>query len=337
MAVLVTGGAGYIGAHILLELIARGEAPVVLDDLSTGFIENIPTGVPLIQGSTGDAMLVDEILSKGEIDTVIHLAASLIVPESVAEPEKYYRNNTTNANTLFSACARRGVRNIVFSSTAAVYGDAGGGKVREDAPVNPASPYGRSKLAAEWTLDDIARAHGLHYAVLRYFNVAGADPDMRAGSRAPKATHLIKAACEAALGARPHLEVFGTDYDTRDGTGVRDFIHVSDLARAHLAALHGLRAGALQREVLNCGYGRGYSVLEVAAAVERAAGVALKVVHSPRRAGDIGEIVADCSAILAKTDWRPHRDDLDAIVSDALSWEDQLTRAKKHLRIVERA
>jgi UDP-glucose 4-epimerase len=329
MAVLVTGGAGYIGSHILLELAAAGEDAVVLDDLSTGFIENIPAGAPFFKGSVGDAALLDEILSRGEIDAVIHLAASLIVPESVADPEKYWRNNTANGRILFDACARHGVRDIVFSSTAAVYGElpAGMGKVSEAVVPNPVSPYGRSKLASEWTLNDIARAHGLRHVILRYFNVAGADPDMRAGPRSPDATHLIKVACEAALGRRAKLQVFGTDYPTADGTGVRDYIHVSDLARAHVAALRGMRAGALERETFNCGYGRGYSVFEVVAAVERASGRRVPAERAPRRPGDVAEIVADNAAILARTDWRPARDDLDAIVRDAFVWEETLHRA----------
>jgi UDP-glucose 4-epimerase len=326
MAVLVTGGAGYIGGHVLLELAAAGEAAVVLDDLSTGFIDNVPAGAPFIRGSVGDAALLDDLLSRGEIDAVIHLAASLIVPESVADPEKYWRNNTANGRILFDACARHGVRDIVFSSTAAVYGDVppGVGKVSEEVVPNPVSPYGRSKLASEWTLNDIARAHGLRHVILRYFNVAGADPDMRAGPRSPDATHLIKVACEAALGRRAKLQIFGTDYPTADGAGVRDYIHVSDLARAHIAALRGMRAGALERETFNCGYGRGYSVFEVIAAVERASGRRVPAERAPRRSGDVAEIVADNTAIVSRTDWRPERDDLDAIVRDAFVWEEAL-------------
>ncbi|MBI1188587.1 MAG: UDP-glucose 4-epimerase GalE [Alphaproteobacteria bacterium] len=329
MAVLVTGGAGYIGSHVLLELIAAGEGVVVLDDLSTGFIENIPAAAPFIKGSVGDAALLDEIMSRGEIDAVIHLAASLIVPESVAAPEKYWRNNTANGRVLFDACARHRVRDIVFSSTAAVYGDvpSSAGRVSEDFVPNPVSPYGRSKLASEWTLNDIAAAHGLRHVILRYFNVAGADPEMRAGPRARDATHLIKVACEAALGRRAALQIFGTDYATADGTGVRDYIHVSDLARAHVAALRGMRSGALVREIFNCGYGRGYSVLEVIEAVARASGRPVPAERAPRRAGDIGEIVADNTAILSRTDWRPERADLDAIVRDALVWEEALSSA----------
>ena len=326
MAVLVTGGAGYIGGHILLELQAAGESAIVLDDLSTGFEANIPKGVRLIVGSVGDRELLDRILQRGEIEAVIHLAASLIVSESVAEPEKYWRNNTANSRVLFEACARHGVRNVVFSSTAAVYGEVGG-RVSESAVPNPVSPYGRTKLATEWTLQDLATAHDLNYVVLRYFNVAGADRQLRAGSRSPNATHVFKVACEAALGRRELLEVFGDDYPTPDGTGVRDYIHVVDLARAHLSALKGLRSGALKHETLNCGYGRGYSVLDVVNAVNRAQGGSLPMKVSPRRAGDIGEIVADNAAILAKTDWRPAFDDLDVIAADALAWEKSLSDA----------
>lgn len=321
MAVLVTGGAGYIGGHILLELQAAGEDVLVLDDLSTGFEANLPKGTPLVVGSVGDAALLDRILQRGEIEAVIHLAASLIVSESVVDPEKYWRNNTANSRVLFDACVRHGVERVVFSSTAAVYGDFQGGKAHESHPPQPVTPYGRSKLASEWQLDDFARASDLNYVVLRYFNVAGADRQLRVGQRSPKATHLFKAACEAALGGRPQLEVFGADYATHDGTGVRDYIHVTDLARAHLSALNGMRSGALTRETMNCGYGRGYSVLDVAEAVGRAHGRPVPMKFSPRRDGDVGEIVADCSAILAKTDWRPLHDDIDAISADALAWE----------------
>ncbi len=327
MAVLVTGGAGYIGGHILLELLAAGESPVVLDDLSTGFEVNIPRGVPLIVGSIGDAALLDKVLGRGDIEAVIHLAAALIVSESVANPEKYWRNNTANSRVLFDACARHGVRKLVFSSTAAVYGDVQNGRAVETQPPVPVSPYGRSKLATEWMLDDFARAHDLAYVALRYFNVAGADHQLRAGQRSPNATHLFKAACEAVLGQRPQLEVFGSDYPTHDGTGVRDYIHVTDLARAHLSALRGLRSGALRRETMNCGYGRGYSVLDVVEAVSRAEGRRVPFVMSPRRDGDVGEIVADCAAILANTDWRPLHDDIDVIATDALAWEKTLHAA----------
>jgi UDP-glucose 4-epimerase len=322
MGVLVTGGAGYIGSHILLELQAIGEQVVVLDDLSTGFRENIPAGIRLIEGSAGDANLLDEILSGAAIDTVIHLAAALIVPESVREPEKYYRNNTVNSHALFAACARGGVANIVFSSTAAVYGEIGKSQVTEEDIPAPVSTYGRSKLASEWMLEDIARARGLNYAVLRYFNVAGADPHGRAGQRSRAATHLIQVACEAALGRRKALEVYGADYDTRDGTGVRDYIHVTDLAKAHIAALRALRSGGIRRETFNCGYGRGYSVLEVAAAVERATQRRLLIAHAPRRPGDVAELIADCAKIRRLLDWRPELDDIDAIVRDTLRWEE---------------
>lgn len=324
MAVLVTGGAGYIGGHILLELLAAGEKAIVLDDLSTGFEVNIPRGVPLITGSVGDGALLDKVLQSGEVDAVIHLAASLIVSESVAHPDKYWTNNTANSRVLFEACVRNGVRRLVFSSTAAVYGDIVGARAQESQTPNPTTPYGRSKLATEWQLQDFAHAYDLNFVALRYFNVAGADRQLRVGQRSPRATHVFKAACEAALGRRPYLEVFGDDYPTSDGTGVRDYIHVTDLSRAHLSALRGLRSGALRRETLNCGYGRGYSVRDVAAALSRAHGVQVPVRVSPRRAGDVAEVVADCSAILEKTDWRPLHDDLDVIATDALNWEKTL-------------
>ncbi|MBL8549352.1 MAG: UDP-glucose 4-epimerase GalE [Hyphomonadaceae bacterium] len=320
MGVLVTGGAGYIGSHVLLELQAIGEPIVVLDDFSTGFRENIPAGVRLIEGSAGDAALLDRIFADGGIDTVIHLAAALIVPESVREPEKYYRNNTFNACTLFSACAKAGVKNIVFSSTAAVYGDTGKGQVSEADTPAPVSPYGRSKLATEWILEDMAAALDLNFVALRYFNVAGADPLGRTGQRSPNATHLIQVACEAALGKRSALHVFGTDYPTKDGAGVRDYIHVSDLAKAHIAALKGLRTGAVKRERLNCGYGRGYSVFDVIGAVERATGRTVPVVIAPRRPGDLAEVVADCARIRAMLDWTPERADIDLIVRDTVRW-----------------
>jgi UDP-glucose 4-epimerase len=322
MGVLVTGGAGYIGSHILIELQATGEPVLVLDDLSTGHRENVPAGIRLIVGSAGDASLLDEILSGGAFDTVIHLAASLVVAESVREPEKYHRNNTMNSLALFAACARHRVDKIVFSSTAAVYGEIGKAQVTEEDVPAPVSPYGRSKLASEWILEDIANAHDLDFAVLRYFNVAGADPAGRAGQRSPGATHLIQVACETALGRRPALEVYGVDYETRDGTGVRDYIHVTDLAKAHVAALTALRSGKVHRERFNCGYGRGYSVFDVARAVERVTKRRLPIVHAARRPGDIAELVADCAKITRMLDWRPEMDDIDAIVRDTIRWEE---------------
>lgn len=336
MAVLVTGGAGYIGGHVLLELQAAGETALVLDDLSTGFEANLPKGCPLVVGSVGDAALLDDIFQNHDIDAVIHLAAALIVSELMTNPEKYWRNNTANSRVLFNACARNGVRNLVFSSTAAVYGEVTTGRVSETQIPNPVSPYGRSKLASEWTLEDIANAHDLNSVVLRYFNVAGADRLLRVGQRSPRATHLFKAACEAVLGRRAYLDVFGADYATHDGTGVRDYIHVSDLARAHLSALRGLRGGALRRETLNCGYGRGYSVLDVVNAVSRAHGGLIPLKYLPRRAGDVGEVVADCTAIGSKTDWRPQNDDLDLIAADALAWEKTLEKQTGPVQPVEK-
>jgi UDP-glucose 4-epimerase len=273
MTVLVTGGAGYIGSHMVLELVDAGEKVVVLDDLSTGFRWSVPPEATLVVGDVGDQALVSRLIDEHGIDSILHFAAKIVVPESVADPLTYYLNNTVRSRALIEAAVTTGIRNFIFSSTAAVYGNAATDLLSEDAPVSPINPYGRTKLMTEWMLEDASRAHGLRYAVLRYFNVAGADPKGRSGQSTPQATHLIKVAAQAALGQRPCLEVFGTDYDTRDGTCVRDYIQVTDLARAHLAALRHLRHEG-DCITMNCGYGHGASVLEVIDVVKKVSGVA---------------------------------------------------------------
>ncbi|MBV9656012.1 MAG: UDP-glucose 4-epimerase GalE [Acetobacteraceae bacterium] len=322
-AVLVTGGAGYIGSHVVLALRDANMQVVVLDDMSTGRAEAVPEDVRLVRGSTGDVALVRRTLRRHRVRAVLHLAASLVVPDSVAQPLGYWRNNVANTLALAEACVAEGVRRVIFSSTAAVYGIPDRHPVAEHEPCRPINPYGASKHAAERLLEAAGAAHGLSVMVLRYFNVAGADPHGRAGQRTPGATHLIKVACEAALGLRPRIAVFGSDFATPDGTGVRDYIHVSDLARAHLAALRYLEGGGAGT-VLNCGYGVGTSVRQVLQAVERAAGCALPVSMAPRRPGDPPALVACVDRIGAVLDWRPAFSDLDAIVAGALAWERRL-------------
>jgi UDP-glucose 4-epimerase len=329
--VLVTGGAGYIGSHVVLALRDAGWPVVVLDDLSTGVIEAVPPDVLLVRGSTGDSGLVRRTLRRHGVGAVVHLAGSLVVSESVARPLGYWRNNVANTLSLAEACVAEGVMRLVFSSTAAVYGIADGAPVKEDAPCNPINPYGASKLAAERLLFDAAASHGMAVVALRYFNVAGADAAQRAGQRNRNATHLIKVACEAALGRRDAVAVFGQDYDTADGTGVRDYIHVSDLARAHVAALRYLGNGGGSR-VLNCGYGHGHTVTQVVRAVERAAGRAIRLRAEGRRAGDPPSLVACNDSIRAVLDWRPEFDDLDEIVASALAWESGMYAPPETLR-----
>ena len=328
MTVLVTGGAGYIGSHMVHALADAGEPVVVLDDLSTGFRSALPQSVPLCVGDAGDQHLVASILGDHKISAIIHFAGSIVVPDSLRDPLGYYRNNTVNTRALIESAVKGGVKHFIFSSTAAVYGDPAVLPVREDAPTRPKSPYGTSKLMSEIMLHDVATAHDLRYVILRYFNVAGADPKQRTGQATPAATHLIKVGVETALGMRPKLEVYGTDYPTRDGTCIRDYIHVSDLARAHSAALTHLRRGGGSM-TFNCGYGRGFSVLEVIGAIERVTGRKLSVQMVGRRPGDPVSLVADVSRIRSHLHWSPQFQDLDTIVSHALAWEQTLQQSRK--------
>lgn len=323
MAVLVTGGAGYIGSHMVYALADAGEDVVVLDNLSTGFRWALPDKVPLYEGDTGDETLALEIIARHDIDAIIHFAASIVVPDSVADPLGYYRNNTANTRTLIEAAVKGGVKHFIFSSTAAVYGNPETVPVAEDAPTMPMSPYGWSKLMTEIILRDTAHAHPLRYAVLRYFNVAGADPQLRTGQSTPAATHLIKVAVQTALGMRRKMDVFGTDYPTPDGTCIRDYIHVSDLVAAHSDALGYLRGGG-QSVTLNCGYGRGFSVLEVIETVKKISGTDFRVDLAPRRPGDPAQIVAASGRARDILGWTPRYDDLPTIVSHALAWEKKL-------------
>ena len=333
MTILVTGGAGYIGSHTVHDLVDAGEQVLVLDNLSSGYASALPMPMLPIVGDTGNQALVASLIESHCVDTIIHFAASVIVPESVRDPLGYYRNNTANSRTLIEAAVKGGVQRFVFSSTAAVYGNPAQVPVAEDTPLAPVSPYGWSKLMTEVMLRDATAAHGLRHVILRYFNVAGADPKMRTGQSTPDATHLIKVAVQAALGLRNRIDVYGTDYPTPDGTCVRDYIHVSDLARAHRAALNYLREGGAN-VTLNCGYGRGFSVLEVIDAVRRAAGHDFPVRMVPRRAGDPMSIVAAAARIRNLLHWAPEYDDLDTIVRHALAWERSLTA---HAKPVARA
>ena len=323
-SILVTGGAGYIGSHTVQQLVARGESVVVLDNLSTGFRQAV-AGAPLIEGEVGDAPLVERILREHGVHTVIHFAAHTIVPESVAQPLKYYGNNTCQTRSLLASCVAQGVRQFVFSSTAAVYGIPASGLADEQASLAPINPYGTSKLMSEWMLRDVGLASGMRSVVLRYFNVAGSDPSGRIGQSTRQATLLIKVACEAILGKRASVSVFGSDYATPDGTGVRDYIHVQDLARAHLSAVDYLADGG-QSETLNCGYGHGYSVREVLASVERVSGKRLNILEMPRRPGDPPTLVASVGRIRSVLGWQPQLDDLDGIVASSLNWERKLLR-----------
>ena len=329
MAVLVTGGAGYIGSHMVLALVDAGhEEVVVLDDLSTGYDWALPPEVRLVVGDVADQALVTETILRHRIDAVAHFAAKIVVPESVADPLGYYLANTVKTRALIETAARTNVRHFIFSSTAAVYGEPEVVPVPETLATNPINPYGRSKLMSEWMLADAAAAHGFTYGVLRYFNVAGADPRGRSGQSMPAATHLIKVATQAALGQRTHLEVYGTDYPTRDGSCLRDYIQVSDLADAHMVVLDHLRGGGASL-TLNCGYGRGYSVLEVVEVVKRISGRDFEVRLSPRRPGDPAQIIAGAERIRNELGWTPKHDDLDAIVAQALAWEDALVKRNR--------
>ena len=321
-SILVTGGAGYIGSHVVRQLGERGENVVVLDDLSTGFSEAVLYG-ELVVGNTGDASCLSDVFSRFDIDTVMHFAAKTVVPESVTDPLKYYGNNTCCSRTLLEACIGADVQNLVFSSTAAVYGIPPSGIAAETTPTAPINPYGMSKLMTEYMLRDVSEVNALNHVALRYFNVAGCDPEGRIGQSTPKATLLTKVACEAAVGKRDNLYIYGTDYDTPDGTGVRDYIHVEDLADAHLKALDYLRSGG-ESATLNCGYGRGYSVREVIEMVERVAGHALPKVEAPRRAGDPPTLIAAADKIRDTLNWTPRYDDLEQIAASALRWERKL-------------
>ena len=320
--ILVTGGAGYIGSHVVRQLGERGERLVILDNLSTGRRDAVLHG-ELIVGDTGDRATVLRLLREHDVETVLHFAAHTIVPESVADPLKYYGNNTCSTRNLLQCCSETGVSHFVFSSTAAVYGIPPDGFAEENSPTAPINPYGTSKLMSEWMLRDLAAATDLRYVALRYFNVAGCDPQARIGQSTPKATLLVKVACEAALGKRKQLAIFGTDYATPDGTGVRDYIHVEDLADAHLKAVDYLRKGGLST-TLNCGYGHGYSVREVIGMVEKVAGHALPVSEQPRRAGDPATLVAKANRVQKVLGWSPRYDSLETIVRTSLAWEKKL-------------
>jgi len=320
--ILVTGGAGYIGSHTVRQLGEAGEQIVTLDNLSTGHRKAVLYG-DFIQGDTGDSGLVDKIMTDYDIDTVIHFAAHTVVPESVSNPLKYYWNNTCSTRNLLEQCQKHNVKNFIFSSTAAVYGIPESGYASEDTPTSPINPYGTSKLMTEWMLRDLSQASNLNFVALRYFNVAGCDPQGRIGQSTPNATLLIKVAAEVAVGKREKLYIYGTDYDTEDGTGVRDYIHVEDLADAHLKALDYLRDGG-DSTILNVGYGHGYSVREVINAVNRANGKPLDVEEQPRRAGDPPMLISIAKEIRNKLGWTPRHDDLDVIVKTALDWEHKL-------------
>jgi len=325
MGVLVTGGAGFIGSHMVLALTDAGEDVVVLDNLSTGYWWAVSPKARLVEGDIGDEALLAQLMAEHRFDAVVHFAGSIVVPDSLSDPLGYYLNNTVKSRSLMAAAVRAGIPRFIFSSTAAVYGNPASQPVFESAAPAPISPYGTSKLMTEWMLRDAHAAHGLQYVALRYFNVAGADPQGRAGQSTPRATHLIKVACQTALGQRPDIEVFGTDYDTPDGTCLRDYIHVSDLIGAHMDALKHLRTGG-GGGVFNCGYGKGYSVLEVIRAVERVNGAPLRVKLSARREGDPAAIVAGARRVRDVLGWSPKHDDLDAIVASALAWERKLVQ-----------
>ncbi len=322
MSILVTGGAGYIGSHVAHELIDDGREVVILDNLSTGVRENMPEAATFVHGDVGDYELLVCVIRQHDVQAVMHFAGSIVVPESVEDPLKYYSNNTAKTRSLLSACVACGVGQFVFSSTAAVYGmpDSDQLPVTETTPTQPINPYGSSKLMTEWMLRDVAHAHDFRYAALRYFNVAGADPKGRTGQSTPQATHLIKVTAQTALGMRERLSIFGTDYETRDGTCIRDYIHVTDLARVHILALQALERGEESR-VFNCGYGHGYTVREVIDAVKRVSDVDFEVVEVGRRAGDPPELVADSTKLREEFGWTPAHDDLDEIVETALNWE----------------
>jgi UDP-glucose 4-epimerase len=325
MTVLVTGGAGYIGSHMVLALTDAGEDVVVVDNLSTGFAWAIAPQAKLVEGDIGDGPFLDKLMAAHEFDAVVHFAGSIVVPDSVSDPLGYYLNNTVKSRSVMESSVKAGIPRFIFSSTAAVYGNPQTQPVFETAAPAPISPYGTSKLMTEWMLRDAHAAHGLNYVALRYFNVAGADPKGRSGQSTPRATHLIKVACQTALGQRASMDVFGTDYDTPDGTCLRDYIHVSDLISAHMDALSHLRRGG-ESGIFNCGYGKGYSVLEVIRAVEKAHGGPIKANRVLRRAGDPAAIVAGAERVRSVLGWNPKHEDLDVIVASALAWEKHLIR-----------
>jgi UDP-glucose 4-epimerase len=323
MTILVTGGAGYIGSHTVHALLDRGDAVVVLDDLSTGVKAQVGAGAAFVQGDVADTALLRRTIADHGVNAVIHFAGSIVVPDSVADPLAYYDNNVVKSRAVIAACVAAGIERMIFSSTATVYAEDAPQPLAESAPKAPISPYARSKLMTEWMLEDVSGATSLRHMVLRYFNVAGADPKGRAGQSTPRATHLIKRAAQVALGRVPHLDIFGTDYPTPDGTGVRDYIHVSDLAAAHLLALDALKGGA-SSTVYNVGYGRGLSVREVISGVERVTGKPLPVKQSPRRPGDPPTLISDPARIKAELGWKPAHEDVDGIIGSAIAWEKRL-------------
>lgn len=328
MSILVTGGAGYIGSHMALELIGAGETVIVLDDLSTGLQQLVPPEAKFFLGDVGDRALLTHIFSTHDIDTVFHFAGAIIVPDSVTNPLEYYANNTVNSCTLLSAVVAHRIPHFIFSSTAAVYGKPEHSPITEDMPLHPISPYGTSKLMTERMLADTAAAHFLRFCALRYFNVAGADPEGRSGESPPRSSHLVKIACETAVGKRPFMRIFGTDYPTPDGTCIRDYVHVSDLARAHWLALKYLRSGG-KNLVLNCGYGHGFSVREVIDMVKRVSGTDFEVRIGERRPGDPAELIASPEKMRTVLPWRPEFDNLEAIVHHALNWEHKLAGLRR--------
>lgn len=329
-SILVTGGAGYIGSHVVKQLGLAGENVVILDNLSKGFKEAIKYGT-LVVGDTGDKELVSKVITDNNIDTVMHFAAHTIVPESVSDPMKYYWNNTCSTRNLLECSANHGVKNFIFSSTAAVYGMPESGQATEESPLSPINPYGTSKLMSEWMLRDLSNATDLRHVALRYFNVAGCDHEGEIGQSTPEATLLIKVACEAAVGKRDSVYIFGTDYPTPDGTGIRDYIHVEDLASAHVSALDYLRAGGTST-TLNCGYGHGYSVREVLNMVSKVNGKDLNVIEEQRRAGDPPQLIAGVEKIHQILNWEPKYNDLELIVKTALEWERAIASGKAYHR-----